>query len=54
MTNYNRIKRPVEKPHEKMTIKLKLSLAQIVDVVSATVIQKQTLNGDSDSIVVSA
>lgn len=34
MSGYNRLKRPVDKPHKVLTIKLKLRLSQIIDVVT--------------------
>ncbi|KJH43605.1 hypothetical protein DICVIV_10382 [Dictyocaulus viviparus] len=34
MVNYNRHRRPSSGPHEPITIKLKLRLSQIIDVVS--------------------
>lgn len=33
MVNYNRHRRPAPSPHEPVTIKLKLRLSQIIDVV---------------------
>ena len=34
MINYNKLRRPVRNPHEAVTIKLRLRLSQIIDVVS--------------------
>lgn len=36
MSGYNRLKRPVDKPNKVLTIKLKLRLSQIIDVVAST------------------
>ncbi|KAK6060379.1 hypothetical protein COOONC_01957 [Cooperia oncophora] len=38
MVNYNRHRRPASGPHEPLTIKLKLRLSQIIDVVSSMLI----------------
>ncbi|EPB77888.1 Neurotransmitter-gated ion-channel ligand binding domain protein [Ancylostoma ceylanicum] len=43
MVNYNRHRRPASGPHEPLTIKLKLRLSQIIDVVGLKLLKDHTI-----------
>lgn len=43
MINYNKLRRPVERPKEVLTIFLKLKLSQIIDVVSYSAVVSDSI-----------